>query len=121
MCIDPFGGKAILEVDPTFFRDIPDISLLDYYYRFMYRIIKFTDESPLIKYQDRYNYVCFLRALLSEYELVMLFYNCLGSIGHEKFKPLVEKYSLLKNLDTSLLAKSEHKTCIMVVLISIQI
>lgn len=108
LCVDPYGGKGILEYKATLFREIPDISVLDHYYRSMYRVVKYVDESPLIRYQDRYDYICILRALLSEYELVMLFYNCLGSKGCDKFKTLVEKYALLKNLDTQLLAKSEH-------------
>lgn len=87
----------------------PDISVFDHYFRLLYRIVKYVNESPLIEDKDRYGYVCLLRALLSDYELVMIFYNCLGSKGYDKMKPLVEKYSLLKNLRVELLAKREHK------------
>ena len=43
-------------------------------------------------------YTNFVRAQLSSSELGLLFYNCLGGYGNEKFKPLVEKYALLKNM-----------------------
>lgn len=39
-----------------------------------------------------------VRAQLSDYELLWVFYNCLSPNGVRKFKPYVEKYSLLKNL-----------------------
>jgi|AntRauTorckE6833_2_1112554.scaffolds.fasta_scaffold11005_4 hypothetical protein len=39
----------------------------------------------------------------TSYELTLLFYNCLSDLGFEKFKPLVEKYALLKNISYSLL------------------
>ena len=39
-----------------------------------------------------------IRAQLSDYELLWIFYNCLSENGLEKFKPLIEEYSLLKNL-----------------------
>ncbi|MCB0738292.1 MAG: hypothetical protein KDC92_12315 [Bacteroidetes bacterium] len=37
------------------------------------------------------------RAQLSDYELLILFYNCLCEYGG-KFKPYVERYALLKSL-----------------------
>ncbi len=42
------------------------------------------------------------------YELGLIFYNCLAEPGREKFKPLVEKYSLLKNMPKTILQHKEH-------------
>lgn len=103
------GVKALMRKDYTSMEKCPDIGTLDHYFRLTYRIVKYVDKSELIKDKDRYDYVCLLRALLSDYELVLLFYNCLGSKGSEKFKPLVEKYALMKNLRIGLLAKTEHR------------
>ncbi|WP_289039616.1 putative phage abortive infection protein [uncultured Zobellia sp.] len=92
-----------------------------HYFRNLYRIIKLVDEtefhthielgtSPndtkyidLISYSSpnhdtRYRYTSMIRAQLSDYELLWLFYNCLSENGIEKFKPYIEKYSLLKNI-----------------------
>jgi hypothetical protein len=82
----------------------------DHYFRHLYRIIKFVDESDLIESKDRYSYIGIVRATLSRYELVWLFYNCLPPNGNGKFKPLIERYALLRNLRDDLLAKKEHKS-----------
>ena len=56
---------------------------------------------------DPYSYIRLARAQLSSYELALLFYNCLSEVG-EKFKPLVEEFSLLHNMDKSVLVSQEH-------------
>jgi hypothetical protein len=92
-----------------------------HYFRNLYRIIKMVhqtefiaseelenrlnrpctkEELELCNYIERYKYTCIVRAQLSDYELLLLFYNCLSDNGIEKFKPLVEEYALLKNLPT---------------------
>ena len=85
------------------------LSFLDHYFRHLYRIFKYVDTSDSISEDERYEYACIVRSQLSDYELVMLFYNCLTSNGRAKFKPLIEKYSIFNNLREDLLAKKEHK------------
>lgn len=80
---------------------------LGHYYRNLYHIIKFVDTSEI---DDKKKYTNFVRAQLSSYELVFVFYNCLTKFGEEKFKPLVERYSLLKNLNTDLLFQDDTLT-----------
>ncbi|MEG1401261.1 putative phage abortive infection protein [Bacteroides sp.] len=93
------------------YNTIDSPSYFDHYFRHLYRIVKFVDESPLLAggFDDKYQYVSMIRAQLSRYELVWLFYNGLSNYGKDKFKPLIEKYSLLKNLRIELLAIEEHK------------
>ena len=81
----------------------------DHYFRHLYRIFKYVDTSDLILDDERYEYICIVRSQLSDYELVMLFYNCLSTNGKDKFKPLIERYSIFNNLRVELLAKNEHK------------
>ncbi|MCD8426006.1 putative phage abortive infection protein [Tenacibaculum dicentrarchi] len=92
-----------------------------HYFRNLYRIIKLVDETEfhthlelgassnatkyidLISYSSpnyktRYKYTSMIRSQLSDYELLWLFYNCLSENGIKKFKPYIEKYSLLKNI-----------------------
>ena len=78
-------------------------SYFDHYFRLMYRILKFVHNTKLIAEVEKYEYTCILRALLSRYELVWLYYNGLSDYGSEKFKPLIEKYSMLQNLREELL------------------
>lgn len=83
------------------------IIILDHYFRYLYRIMKFVDESNYLdngdSIENRYNYTCILRATLSPYELVFLFYN---GLIYNNLKTLIEKYSLLNNLRPELTAKS---------------
>jgi len=92
-----------------------------HYFRNLYRIIKFVHETEFASKEDlninieskaykdriaysmynhkiRYKYTSMIRAQLSDYELLWIFYNCLSENGNEKFKPLIEEYALLKNL-----------------------
>lgn len=68
---------------------------LGHYFRHLYHVIKFIDLSAV---EDKRRYTTFVRAQLSSVELQLLFYNCLSRFGSENFKPLVEKYGLLKPL-----------------------
>ena len=79
----------------------------DHYFRNLYRIIKFVHESPLIKgFEERYQYTSIVRGQLSRYELIWLYYNALSCYGNEFFKPLIERYALLKNIRDDLLVKN---------------
>jgi hypothetical protein len=71
-----------------------------HYFRNMYNILKFIHQSEA---KDKKLYSNLLRAQLSAYELLLLFYNCLSDMGNEKFKPLLEEYSLLKSVPKQLL------------------
>jgi hypothetical protein len=73
---------------------------LGHYFRHLYHIIKFINESNV---QNKKRYASLVRAQLSSYEHVLLFYNGLGIRGSDKFKPLVEKFSLLENMPLNLL------------------
>lgn len=88
-----------------------DVGVLDHYFRHLYRVFKFIDESPIFINDKRkkYEYACIMRSSLSQYELIMLFYNCLSSNGREKFKPLIERYAILNNLRVELLAIDREK------------
>lgn len=76
---------------------------LGHYFRHLYHILKFVNQAKEIEDSERFKYTSLVRALLSSYELALLFYNCLGEYGEEFFKPLVEKFSFLKNLDHDLI------------------
>lgn len=89
------------------------IGFLDHYFRLLYRILKYIDDShkkiPEMTLSKRYEYASIVRSTLSQYELVLLFYNCLSSNGREKFKPLIEKYAIFNNLRVELLATKNEQ------------
>ena len=81
-------------------------TFLDHYFRHFYTILKFIDGIEIMTDEEKYQYATILRATLSRYEFVLLYYNGLSSIGDEKLKPLMERYSILNNLNPSLLVLS---------------
>ena len=101
--------RAIEANDYGVYSYISSTTRFDHYFRHLYRIFKYVDSTELIEDNERYDYACIVRSQLSDYELVMLFYNCLTSNGRAKFKPLIEKYAIFKNLREELLAYSDHK------------
>ncbi len=76
---------------------------LGHYYRNLYRIIKMISEQNFgetdekVIYDKQYIYTSIVRSQLSDYEIKWLFYNGLFKYG-EKFKPLIEEFTLLKIL-----------------------
>lgn len=76
---------------------------LDHYFRYLYRILKHIDESELLNRLDnpkkeREYYAHVLRAQLSNYELLMLFYNGLLGENPTTIKRLIERYAMFNNL-----------------------
>jgi uncharacterized membrane protein len=66
-----------------------------HYFRTLYNLLKFIDSANGV---DSRFYTNIVRAQLSSDEVTLLMYNCMSETGHKKFKPLVERYSLLKGL-----------------------
>ena len=97
-------------------------SLLDHYFRhflsFINRAKLFIPEKDKNYSQEeketendniRYEYARILRATLSRYELLWLYYNGLSNRG-VRLKPLIEKYSMLNNIDPQIIVLSSDVT-----------
>lgn len=70
-------------------------AVLGHYFRLLYNIFKLVMRTDL---PDKRLYTNLVRAQLSSDELLLLFFNCLSHWGSEKFKPMIEYFSLLKTL-----------------------
>lgn len=109
----PYWGieSGIREKGIISYEEDKDANILDHYFRHLYRVFKYIDETPVFinDKKKRYEYACIIRASLSQYELILLFYNCLSSNGREKFKPLIERYAIFNNLRVELLAPDSDK------------
>lgn len=109
------GVKELMEKEESTERfkaytEIKGVAKLDHYFRQLYRVFRYIDKAKsYLSEQERYEYVGEARSTLSQYELVMLFYNCLSDKGKDKFKPLIEHYAIFKNIRVELLAKAEDK------------
>jgi hypothetical protein len=97
------GWQIIKEKGINGYEEINQLPMFDHYFRHLYNIFKFIDESDFLdnstQYIDkRYRYARIVRATLSPHELVLVFYNCRSKYGNGPFKSFVEKYSVLNNL-----------------------
>lgn len=77
---------------------------LGLYFRSLYSVFRFIENTQHV---DKKHLGLVVRSLLSDYELVFLFYNCL-SVKGEKFKRFAKTYALFDNLDVELLIASDH-------------
>lgn len=82
-----------------------------HYFRNLYHVVKYVKESDVIDgYEKKKFYTNLVRAQLSSFELLLLFYNCLSKYGYIKFKPLIEEYEFLENMPVSELFQPWHKS-----------
>ena len=91
-----FRGKAC-------FDDYMTTTMFDHYFRHLYTILRFITENKWLGVDKQYKYATFVRATLSRYELVMLYYN---GFFHPKMKKMMERYCLLNNIRKDLLPMS---------------
>jgi Putative phage abortive infection protein len=80
---------------------------LGHYFRFIYNVFRYIEESEIDR-EAKKRYSRIVRAQLSDYELLLLFYNCLYRHGVTRFKPLAEKYALFNNLQVERLLDESH-------------
>lgn len=85
------------------FDDYMTTSMFDHYFRHLYTILRFITENEWLGVDKQYKYATFVRATLSRYELVMLYYN---GFFHPKMKKMMERYCLLNNIRKDLLPMS---------------
>ena len=85
------------------FDDYMTTTMFDHYFRHLYTILRFVEENDWLGEEKQYQYATFVRATLSRYELVMLYYN---GFFHPKMKKMMEQYCLLNNIRKDLLPMS---------------
>lgn len=91
------NGKDLLIIIYSHYYHIYQ-SDLSHYFRNMFRIVKFVDQSNFRK-KVKQDHCKILRAQLSNYEQLLLAYNGLHEYGSE-FHPLIEEYRLLKTINS---------------------
>ncbi len=77
---------------------------LGLYFRSLYSVFRFIERA---EHADKKHLGRVVRSLLSDYELVFLFYNCLSERG-EKFLDFAVTHELFDNLDVELLLDIQH-------------
>lgn len=101
---DYFNDKTaeLTEIINRYIQD-KELYILDHYFRHLYLILKFIDNSTILNNQDKIQYADIIRSSLSQYELVFLFYNTQSPNETDEFKRLIEKYGLFSKLQKELL------------------
>lgn len=102
--------NEIQSFDYQKYEEHPAPRYLDHYFRHLYRMVKFIDETKFLPddFNERYQYTSMIRATFSRYEFVWLFYNGLSDNGI-RFKFLMEKYALLRGIRLDMLAIDDEK------------
>ncbi|WP_417845563.1 putative phage abortive infection protein [Thalassospira povalilytica] len=99
----PYTPTEMIDSFSTFFiKKYSDKT--SHYFRLLYNIFKFIDNSEHAKL----HHSRMVRSLLSNQELKLLFYNSLSEPGR-KFKAAAEKHALFDNLPTNELLEPNHK------------
>jgi hypothetical protein len=68
-----------------------------HYFRRLFYLLKFIDDSTLLP-EDKYRYVSIVRGDFSTGELNLLAFNCISVLGQDRFRELVERYSLFAGM-----------------------
>lgn len=79
---------------------------LGHYFRFLYNIFRYISESSVSE-KEKFEYAKIVRAQISNYELLLLFYNVMHVDGI-KFQKYVVKYQLFDNLPIDMLLNPCH-------------
>jgi Putative phage abortive infection protein len=91
-------------------------SSLSHYFRHLFQTIEFINKQVYLTLDEKYYYVKTLRAQLSNYELIIFFYNSISPLGrnwelsqNEFRNKLVTKYQFIKNMPLSLVIDIDAK------------
>ncbi|MBV4488138.1 putative phage abortive infection protein [Pseudomonas khorasanensis] len=88
--------RMVIAYEAMWSRHQGDLSL---YFRSLYSVFRFASES---EHRESKKFGVVARSFLSDFELVVLFYNCLSERGC-KFKKYVDEFAIFNNLDPRML------------------
>lgn len=72
-----------------------------HYFRTLYHCFLIVEAQENTTTADKKKLVDLITCRLGKYELLMLMYNCLGTIGEKKFKPMAERLQLMEHVPRS--------------------
>ena len=106
---DIYGMRMKLYEDPSYFHLDNASSVFESYFYYIFNIYEYIDHSELDINKEAYANQ--ITALLTKYELLLLFYYVLGvqeTISRQKMLNIIYKYHVFKNLRQEDLANQEH-------------
>ncbi len=111
------GTKELHEISSAYISEYYKYqNHFDHYFRNLSQIIVLIDttlilnhKNPGLELNEKSKYVDVVKAQLSTYELLWIYYNCLSSNGM-RFKPLIEKYGFFnEDFILDYLVDSDHR------------
>lgn len=104
------GMKIKLQINPGYFALDKDAKVFESYFYYLFNLYDYIDHSKLDI--DKNAYANQITALLTKYELLLLFYYIYGaqeSVSRQmKMLNIVNKYHIFKNLNKEDLADKEN-------------
>ncbi|WP_460053017.1 putative phage abortive infection protein [Pseudomonas sp. H1_A05] len=94
-------GKLKFAHDQLWLKYQGDLSL---YFRSLYSVFRFVSDCS---HEDKAKFGIVVRSFLSDFELAILFYNCLSERG-KKFKLYACEFAVFNNLDHEMLLDKSH-------------
>jgi hypothetical protein len=114
--LDDYKGAPVKKSLKSFYRPFNGQSKsLGHYYRNMIQISRFINNQSdnFIDFNQRYDYMRMLRAQLSDFEQLLLYYNSLSVLGFSWFsgekESLIVHYKLIKNIPLALIFELSPK------------
>ena len=102
----PNGHQLVSRIKPEEFKQLNPREVLDDLKNEAY--IELPHDTVFeTKGKDKKELINYVYVPHKEYCESYIFYNCLTTNGREKFKPLIEKYTIFNNLRTELLANNQ--------------
>lgn len=75
------NGAEVAIITSSTMVNKPRSSQLGHYYRHLYQMVKFVNRQRKLYFFQRYEYMKMIRAQLSDYEQVLLYYNAISPLG----------------------------------------
>jgi len=96
-----FRNRDVYEYLSDFMPFVGHIAHLGHYYRHLYQSVKYVDNNQELDEDTKKNHLKTLRAQLSSYEQILLYYNTLSRFGRpwlDPAHPYLVKYRMIKNI-----------------------
>jgi hypothetical protein len=89
-------------------------SQLGHFFRYIYNTVKFVIEERQLDCNDEAKYINLIQSQLSNYQLTVMFYNCISPVsfnskGIAKFKGMLDEYEVFQNTQPSILINRTHQ------------
>lgn len=99
--------SVLISLGSRAYQDYRELYRFKTYFSQLYETILFIDTRDFLDVKQKEEYAKQVRSILSPYELIWIYYDCLFGQSNATLKPLVERYALLKYIPRESLATTK--------------